>query len=195
MKIALFGGSFNPVHEGHLKIATEAFLRYRFDRFFFLPAYCSPFKRNDLPADGPLRAEMLRAAISLYKEYPFEIDDYELTRGSVSYSVDTVLHFKKLFPDADITWIGGDDILPDLPCWKDSERLSREVSFLIFCRGFGTVLPPVPDGFAVDFIPIPPVPYSSSRIRSQIAAGCPVGEIPGLMPAVAEIIEREGLYR
>lgn len=195
MKIALFGGSFNPVHEGHLKIASEACRRYRFDRFFFLPAFCSPFKQNETPVDGFWRSQMLHAAIRDCKDYPFEISGYELTRGSVSYSVDTVLYFKSLFPNASVSWIGGEDILPELPYWKDAERLSREVSFLIFRRGEYPVLPSVPVGFSVEFISIPPVPYSSRRIRNLIASGVPAVNVKGLPPAVAEIIEREGLYR
>lgn len=194
MKIALFGGSFDPIHEGHLEIAKKACDYASFDRFFFLPAACSPFKRQSLPADGRLRTQMLSAALKNYDCYPFEISNYELEKKSVSYSIDTVKHFKTLFPQAAVTWIGGEDLLAKLPLWKDADRLRREVTFLIFRRS-NRLAPSVPDGFQVDFLPIPPIPFSSSSIRSQIKKETAVGNISGLLPAVAEIIEKEGLYR
>lgn len=194
MKIALFGGSFDPVHEGHLTIAATACRCCRFDRFFFVPAARSPFKQDAVPAKTAFRIEMLNAALRDFPNDPFEICLFETERGGLSYSIDTVRYIGNLFPDSSVVWIGGADLLPGLPLWHDSASLAQETSFLIFRRG-NDLCPPVPSGFRVDFFEIPPIPYSSSEIRKQLADGIPAASVPGLPKAVADIIEREGLYR
>lgn len=195
MKIALFGGSFNPIHEGHLTIAVAACRKYRFDRFFFVPAACSPFKQIETPVPASLRIEMIRAVLRTRYDFPFEVCTWETERGGVSYSIDTIDFIKGFYPGAQVTWIGGDDILSGLPMWKAADRLQRETVFLIFRRNEASGLPVIPPGFTVDFLDIPPIPYASSDIRNRIKAGTPAASVPGLPPAVADIIEREGLYR
>lgn len=195
MKIALFGGSFNPIHEGHLTIAAAACRQYRFDRFFFVPAARSPFKQNETPISASLRIEMIRAALRMRCGFPFEVCTWETEQGGVSYSIDTVHYIKSLYPATQIVWIGGEDLLSGLSLWKDADCLRQEVLFLIFRRNTDAGSPVIPAGFTVDFLDIPPIPYSSSGIRSRLKSGIPVGAVAGLPPAVAAIIEREGLYR
>lgn len=193
MKIALFGGSFDPVHKGHLAIAEEACRCCRFDRFFFVPAALSPFKHpGTVSAD--FRLKMLEEALKGVPDLPVEIDRSEIDRGGLSFSIDTIRSVRNRFPEASVTWIGGDDILPDLPRWKDPEELSRMTDFLIFRRSGGEI-PVFPKGFRIRFLEISPIPYSSSEIRRRIADGMPPAEVPGLLPVTAAFIEKEGLYR
>lgn len=193
MKIALFGGSFDPVHQGHLTVAQEAYRRGRFDRFFFVPAALSPFKHPG-SVSASLRLRMLEDALKEVPCLPAEIDRSEISRGAPSYSVDTIRCIRGRFPGAAVTWIGGDDILPDLPRWKDPEDLSRMTDFLIFRRSGGEI-PVFPKGFRIRFLEISPIPYSSSEIRRRIADGMPPAEVPGLLPVTAAFIKNEGLYR
>lgn len=193
MKIALFGGSFDPVHKGHLAIAEEACRCCRFDRFFFVPAALSPFKHpGTVSAD--FRLKMLEEALKGVPDLPVEIDRSEIDRGGLSFSIDTIRSVRNRFPEASVTWIGGDDILPDLPRWKDPEELSRMTDFLIFRRSGGEI-PVFPKGFRIRFLEISPIPYSSSEIRRRIADGMPPAEVPGLLPVTAAFIKNEGLYR
>ena len=193
MKIALFGGSFDPVHKGHLAIAEEACRCCRFDRFFFVPAALSPFKHpGTVSAD--FRLKMLEDALKGVPDLPVEIDRSEIDRGGLSFSIDTIRSVRNRFPEASVTWIAGDDILPDLPRWKDPEELSRMTDFLIFRRSGGEI-PVFPKGFRIRFLEISPIPYSSSEIRRRIADGMPPAEVPGLLPVTAAFIEKEGLYR
>ncbi len=193
MKVALFGGSFDPVHKGHLAIAEEACRCCRFDRFFFVPAALSPFKHpGTVSAD--FRLKMLEEALKGVPDLPVEIDRSEIDRGGLSFSIDTIRSVRNRFPEASVTWIAGDDILPDLPRWKEADELSRVSDFLVFRRTEGKI-PVFPNGFRIRFLEIAPVPYSSSEIRRQIAAGIPPTAIPGLLPVTAAFIEKEGLYR
>lgn len=193
MKVALFGGSFDPVHKGHLAIAEEACRCCRFDRFFFVPAALSPFKHpGTVSAD--FRLKMLEEALKGVPDLPVEIDRSEIDRGGLSFSIDTIRSVRNRFPEASVTWIAGDDILPDLPRWKDPEELSRMTDFLIFRRSGGEI-PVFPKGFRIRFLEISPIPYSSSEIRRRIADGMPPAEVPGLLPVTAAFIKNEGLYR
>ena len=106
MKIALFGGSFDPVHQGHLTVAQEAYRRGRFDRFFFVPAALSPFKHPG-SVSASLRLRMLEDALKEVPCLPAEIDRSEISRGAPSYSVDTIRCIRGRFPGAAVTWIGG----------------------------------------------------------------------------------------
>src|SRR4051812_2408233 len=94
-KIGVFGGSFNPVHLGHLLVAQAAMEELGLDRLFFVPAAQSPFKDHAVP--GPIRAQMLRLALAGKTHY--EVDEQEIRRGGVSYTVETLRDYARRFPD------------------------------------------------------------------------------------------------
>ena len=102
MRTAIFGGSFNPVHNGHVNLVRETAKKNALDRVFVIPTYVSPFKKNSdvFVADGKDRIEMCRLAFSelLY----VTVSDYEIKKGGVSYSVDTVTHFRESFPEDEL---------------------------------------------------------------------------------------------
>lgn len=94
VKIGLMGGSFDPVHFGHLVAAQDAYEQYKLDRLIFVPAAQAPLKPNDVQSSSADRLAMLRAATDW--DHRFELSDYELGKGGISYTIDSVRHFRAL---------------------------------------------------------------------------------------------------
>src|SRR5471030_2728928 len=103
MKIGLFGGSFNPVHIGHLLVAQAAVEELGLDRLFFIPAAVSPFKPENKMASDAVRLQLLRLALA--RKTNCEIDEQEIRRGGISYSVDTLRDYAKRFPGAQLFYL------------------------------------------------------------------------------------------
>lgn len=132
MKIGFLGGSFDPVHFGHLIAAQDAYEQHRLDRLILVPAAQSPLKPRDVQSTAEDRLAMLRAAVEW--DHRFEISDFELRRGGISYTVDSARHFRGLFPGDSLYWIIGGDQLPKIHLWKDIEELARLVEFIFLER-------------------------------------------------------------
>ena len=132
VKIGFLGGSFDPVHFGHLLAAQDAFEQQKLDRLILVPAAQAPLKPNDVQSSAEDRLAMLRAAIEWDKR--FEISDVELRRGGVSYTVDSARYFRTLYPQDDLYWIIGGDQLPKLHLWKDVRELAQMVEFIFLER-------------------------------------------------------------
>jgi nicotinate-nucleotide adenylyltransferase len=132
VKIGFLGGSFDPVHFGHLMAAQDAYEQYRLDRLILVPAAQAPLKPNDVQSSVADRLEMLRAAVEW--DHRFEISDVELRRGGVSYTIDSARHFRALYPNDDLYWVIGGDQLPKLHLWKDIAELVRLVEFIFLER-------------------------------------------------------------
>lgn len=126
------GGSFDPVHFGHLIAAQDAYEQYRLDRVVFVPAAQAPLKPQDVQTGAEDRLAMLRAATE--GDGRFEISDYELQKGGVSYTVDSVRHFRSLHPGDEIYWIIGGDQLPKLHLWRDIAELACSIDFIFLER-------------------------------------------------------------
>ena len=112
-RIGLFGGSFDPVHRGHLALARRALEAVPLDRVLFIPAADSPFKRGRMKAGAEDRAEMLRLALE--GEPRFQLSRADLDRGGVSYSIDLVRGMRQAFPDAELCFLVGADSLAGYP--------------------------------------------------------------------------------
>ena len=132
VKIGFLGGSFDPVHFGHLLAAQDAFEQYRLDRLVIVPAAQAPMKPNDVKSSADDRLAMLRAATEW--DARFEVSDLELRRGGISYTVDSARHFRKLYPDDDLYWVIGGDQLPRIHLWKDIDELASLVEFIFLER-------------------------------------------------------------
>ncbi len=132
MKIGFLGGSFDPVHFGHLMAAQDAVEQCNLDRLVLVPAAQAPLKPNDVQSTADDRLAMLRAAVEWDRR--FEISDLELRRGGVSYTIDSARHFRGLYPDDRLFWIIGGDQLPKLHLWKDIEELAKIVEFIFLER-------------------------------------------------------------
>lgn len=132
MKIGLMGGSFDPVHFGHLIAAQDAMEQHGLDRVIFIPAAQAPLKPNDVTTSGPDRVTMVGAAIDWDER--FEVSDWEVSRGGVSYSIDTARAFQAAHPGAELFWIIGGDQVPKLALWREIEELARIVTFIYLER-------------------------------------------------------------
>jgi nicotinate-nucleotide adenylyltransferase len=188
-RIGVYGGSFDPVHRGHLLVAQAAFEELALDRLFFVPAAQSPFKQASRPASGPLRARMLRLALAGLAWC--EVDEQELRREGVSYSVDTLRSYAARFPGAEFFYLIGADNVATLPQWRETGELARLAEFVVIPRP-GEAAAPVPAPFRGRTLRGWPLGVSSSEIRARVRAGQTVAH---LTPApVAEVIANNGLY-
>jgi nicotinate-nucleotide adenylyltransferase len=142
VKIGLLGGSFDPVHFGHLLAAQDAYEQHHLDRLIFVPAAQAPLKPNDVQSSATDRLAMLRSAIEWDRR--FEISDVELLRGGVSYTIDSARHFRALYPHDQLYWIIGGDQLPKLHLWREIGELAKLVEF-IFLERPGFPLKATPD--------------------------------------------------
>ena len=135
MNIGIYGGSFNPVHFGHVNVARQAIETLSLDRLVIVPANVSPFKA-DGAADAPTlpwdRMEVVRNAFSAMDKVV--IDERELRRGGVSYAIDTVREIAAENPGAKLYFIIGEDSVEGLPRWKDYDELVKLVEFKSFPR-------------------------------------------------------------
>lgn len=171
MAIALYGGSFDPIHIGHLITATNAVETYNLDKVIFIPSHITPLKDRDLEASDTDRFEMIQRSI---KNNPKVIvSDYEINNDGVSYSYNTVKYFKDNYKDEKIYFIIGTDRAKDLKKWYNIEELSKLVTFIFVARD-GEKLEDIveKDGFykGIDYeIMISPIiEISSSLIRNRI---------------------------
>lgn len=185
-KIGLFGGTFDPVHLGHLHLATLAKDALALDEVRFLPCRISPHKAGSAPASGDDRCEMLRlATIGL----PWAVtDDFELRQTEPSYSYLTAEAMAVKFPTARLFWIMGGDQWDALPRWKHPERLTACVEFIVLSRG---EIPAPRDGYRLHVVQSRH-PASSTAIREAIHDG--LTDPPWLDPRVAKWIIDHGIY-
>ena len=184
-KIGIYGGTFDPIHHGHLILSRQACEEHNFDQLIFVPAALSPFKTNPAKASGELRLSMLHAAI--HGQEDFIADDCELKRSPPSYSIDTVLQIRERDPNAELFWLIGADNVSALTKWHRFEALNDLVQFIVLDRGRAEK--------ADHKYPVVRrnIDISATEIRNRVASG---RSIRYLVPqAVEEIIRREKLYR
>ena len=133
MRIGLFGGSFDPIHLGHVGIARKAISDLALDKLVVLPAATSPFKTSALPSLAPeTRLNLVKLAFADAEKVV--VDARELEKGGVSYAIDTVREFAAENPGAELFFIIGEDSLEGLPRWKDYDELKRLCAFKAYPR-------------------------------------------------------------
>ena len=131
-RIGILGGSFNPVHNGHLLMAELAMAHMHLDHVIFMPAHCSPYKTGQNLADAKHRLNMVRLAI---KGNPnLCLSDMEIKRGGVSYAIDTLRAVHEQNPKAKLFWIVGEDNVGGLEGWKDFDQIIGLASFVAISR-------------------------------------------------------------
>jgi nicotinate-nucleotide adenylyltransferase len=188
-RIGLFGGSFNPVHLGHLLVGQAACEELELDRLFFIPAAQSPFKPGLTLAPAAARCRLLRLALASQSRWA--VDEQELHRGGVSYTIVTVRDYAARFPEAALFYLIGADHLPQLTKWREAEELARRVDMVVIPRP-GEPEAPLPPPFRGRWLKGFPLGVSSSEIRNRIERGQPIDLLVG--PAVAEAIGKNRLY-
>jgi nicotinate-nucleotide adenylyltransferase len=188
-RIGLFGGSFDPVHLGHLLVALAARDELMLDRLFFIPAAQSPFKPDGCPAPALARLRMLRIALAGHAHY--SVDEQEIQRGGTSYTVDTLRDYARRFPDSDLFYLIGADHVPTLPKWREAEALCKLARFVVIPRP-GEASVAVPPPFEVQRLNGWPLKLSSSDVRARVKAGFPICHL--VPPGVEDVIAQTGLY-
>ena len=187
--IGLFGGSFDPVHLGHLLVAQAAREELGLARLIFIPAAQSPFKPDHQPTPAPERLRLLRLALA--GKTWCDIDEQEIRRGGVSYTIDTARDYAARFPEAQLFYLIGADHLPQLPKWRAAEELARLVEFVVIPRP-GQTEQPFPAPFRGRSLAGFPLGVSSSQIRGRVKAGLPIDHL--VPDGVTEAIRNNRLY-
>jgi nicotinate-nucleotide adenylyltransferase len=206
MRRLCFGGSFNPIHFGHLGCARAAAERLGYGRVVLIPTGRPPHKRTPQDtatlADAPDRLAMCRLATGAEPDGLFEVDEVEIGRAELSYTVDTANALKQHGwgdpqSGGKIAWLIGADQLNDLPRWHRPMDLLREVHFVIMARpGFTLEWPLLPEPFQKlqsQVVEVPQIDISATTIRERVARGESIDE---LTPApVVQYIHAHHLYQ
>ena len=213
-RIGLFGGTFDPVHNGHLRAARLVQKRFGLDRIFFIPAAIPPHKAR--PDMAPARDRLGMTALAVAGRGDWTASPVELRAGGPSYSIRTIETMRRRFPRARLFFIVGADAFLEIKTWREWERVLRNCAFIVMTRPGSRldaavrVLGPtwkdalrrvVPGGRlsegkfdppSVFFLPIAALPVSSTSIRARARGG---RSLAGLVPrAVADHIRTKGLY-
>lgn len=213
MRIGIFGGSFNPPHNGHLNSLQTVLKKAGLDRIHVIPNSRNPLK---IQVEGPTpeqRLEMVRLALSSYGD-AFVVDDQEITRGGASFTIDTIMEFRKTTDADDLFLIIGADNFDSFNEWKDWKKILSEANLIVTTRpGFEVPASPddLPDfvkelvaeadfnfvelktGRNVQFITLKDIEVSSSELRKKLRTGRPVQT--DLPLSVEGYIKETGLYR
>jgi len=183
-KIAIYGGTFDPIHHAHLILAREAIETLDLDKVILVPAAISPLKKSAPVARGEVRLEMLQAAIE--GEPKFEVNECELLRPPPSYTIDTVEEIRRHECDASIYCLIGEDNVEQLPQWHRFPELEKIVRFVVLDRSGKQ------PSHSYQLIHRR-IDISATEIRRRVAQN---ESIRYLVPnSVGQIIQREKLYR
>ena len=188
--LGIYGGSFDPVHLGHLLVARAAVEELGLDRLFFIPAAQSPFKPDHRPTPAARRLQFLRLALAGRTDC--EVDDQEIRRGGISYTVETLRGYAEKFSGAKLYCLIGADHAAKLNTWREPAALAGLAEFVVVPRPGGTtaVFPPPFRGRILKGFPFG---VSSSEIRARVKAGLPVDQL--VPAAVASAIREAGAYQ
>ena len=201
-KIALFGGTFDPVHLGHTAVAAAAAEYIGAEKIVFVVTGHSPLKDTLPIASGVDRLRMTALAIAEHKN--FQLSDYELNKAEPSYTLETVRSFQADYgSNTSIYWLVGADSVDDLPQWYKIRELLDQCNLCVMYRAgysrpdFAGFVPLLGcervEKLQQNIIPTPLIDISSTEIRNRLAAGKDVGNM--LCPAVADYIYKHGLYQ
>ncbi len=171
INVGIFGGSFDPIHIGHLKLAQAAIENRVVDEILFVPAAQAPMRDASARASTADRLRMLEIALEKFS-YPYKIDTCEIERGEISYAIDTAKELAKKYPNKKFKWIIGADHIAKLSSWKNIEELSKIVSFACAQRiGFDSDTSLLPKELKLEFFDFTPIPHSSTQIRKDLSDG------------------------
>ncbi len=194
-RIGLFGGTFDPIHYGHLRLAEEAREFAQLDQVLFIPAARSPFRLEEPLTDAEHRLAMVRLAIA--SNPAFAVSEIEIQRGGISYTIDTVEALQQQYPEGELFLILGADSLQGFPQWYQAERLAQKASLLAGARPpyeETTLWQSLPDWVRrrTLLVPMTPLAISASAIRQKVREG---RSIRYLTPDdVIEYIQNNHLY-
>ena len=197
MKVAIFGGSFNPVHNEHIKVAKAVVKELNLDKLIVMPTFISPHKQGIQALSPTHRLNMLNLAFQ--DEPAIEISDYEVKKQGVSYTYQTVEYFKNLYPTATLYFMMGSDMLENFPTWKNPEQIVKNATLLLTERRSGefddsALIDNIYNlyGAVVEKLKVYGETLSSTKIRVYKQLGL---SLDGLVPkSVEDYIDSNNLY-
>jgi len=172
MNVGIMGGTFDPIHIGHLIAADRAREEAGLDEVWFMPSGVPPHKTGDGITAAEDRLEMVRLAIGSHPA--FQLNNYEIKRGNVSYTIDTVRWLREHHPEHRFFWIIGADMIEYLPKWYQIDELLKLISFIGLKRpGYESALEELPENIraSVRMIEAPLMEISSTELRERLANG------------------------
>jgi nicotinate-nucleotide adenylyltransferase len=188
VKIGILGGTFNPIHYGHLILGEQVRVQLKLDKVIYVPAYMPPHKKANGIIDARHRLKM--TALAVEKNKRFSVSDIEIKRRGKSYTIDTLREIKNTYPSAQLFFICGSDLVNEIPTWKNVDEIYEMATFVLAKRpGFGKRL----TGKNFIKIHVAQVDISSSLIRDLVRQDSSIRYLtPG---TVVEYIEKHGLYK
>lgn len=195
---AIYGGTFDPIHKGHIALADHAVRECGIDKLIFMPAFISPFKQNRRTAPGKDRAAMIESILGYNKA--FCLSRYELGKEGPSYTYDTVMHWKQIL-DGKLSFILGFDSVIEIDTWYRGEEILKEVSLITARRPYANdsdgwnKIQYYREKFGTEttVLEMAPVDASSTEVRMNVHAGMSISDL--VAPEVERYISEHDLYK
>ena len=189
-RIGIMGGTFDPIHHGHLVAASEVQHRFNLHEVIFVPTGEPPYKQDRLVSSPEHR--YLMTVIATASNSRFSVSRVDIDRDGLTYTVDTLRDLRKIYPDDEFFFITGADVLPQILRWKDSEELWDLAHFVGVNRpGHQLDISGLPPG-QITLIEVPAMAISSTDVRSRVSSGVPVWYL--VADGVVQYIRKYGLY-
>jgi nicotinate-nucleotide adenylyltransferase len=190
-RIGVMGGTFDPIHHGHLVAASEVAVLFGLDEVVFVPTG-EPWQKSDRVV-SPAEDRYLMTVIATASNPRFTTSRVDIERGGPTYTIDTLSDLQRQRPDAELFFITGADALEQIVSWRDNERLFELARFVGVTRpGFQLADHHLPEG-RVSLLEVPALAISSTDCRARVARGMPVWYL--VPDGVVQYIEKRGLYR
>lgn len=187
-RIGVMGGTFDPIHNGHLVAASEVASAFDLDEVIFVPTGSPYLKDNVTSAEH----RYLMTVIATASNPRFKVSRIDIDREGPTYTVDTLADMQKLYPDADLVFISGADAIAQISAWKNAEQLWDLAKFVAVSRpGHQLTIPEAPEG-AISKLEIPALAISSTDIRARVQTGKPVWYL--VSDGVVQYIAKNKLY-
>lgn len=182
------GGTFDPIHNGHLVAASEVASAFKLDEVVFVPTGSPYQKQNVTPAEH----RYLMTVIATASNPRFKVSRIDIDRGGDTYTVDTLQEMQDLYPGADLVFISGADAIAQILAWKEVERLWSLAHFVAVSRpGHKLTIPKAPEG-SISSLEIPALAISSTDVRRRVDNGYPVWYL--VPDGVVQYIAKHELY-
>jgi nicotinate-nucleotide adenylyltransferase len=187
-RIGVMGGTFDPIHNGHLVAASEVASAFDLDEVIFVPTGSPYLKDNVTPAEH----RYLMTVIATASNPRFKVSRIDIDRAGPTYTVDTLADMQKLHPDAELVFISGADAIAQISAWKSADQLWDLAHFVAVSRpGHKLTIPDAPEG-AISKLEIPALAISSTDIRARVQTGKPVWYL--VSDGVVQYIAKNSLY-